>query len=168
MSAASVNSQSRLAGNVAVAGAIAIAASCLAYAQAPNNALSLLNTRGIAFGAFAASTGGTVTVSPVGVRSAAGAVVLISAGDGEAAQFTISGDPEFAYSISLPSDGSVALSDGKGHSMDINGFTSHPALSGQLNAGGSQALAIGATLHVGSKQPAGNYSGSFFITVNYD
>jgi hypothetical protein len=128
----------------------------------------LLNTRGIGFGSFAAGTGGAVLISPVGARSATGGVVLISASEGAAAQFTISGDPDFTYSISLPSDGTVALIDGAGHSMEVSGFTSYPSLSGQLSSGGSQALAIGASLNVGANQPAGNYSGSFLITVNYE
>lgn len=162
------NLKLRPLGNFVAACTIALTACALSYADAPVSALSLLNTRDIAFGSFAAGTGGTVVISPAGSRSASGGVVLFSAGDGTAAQFTISGDPEFIYSISLPSDGTVSLSDGNGHSMDINGFTSQPALSGHLSAGGSQVLAIGATLHVGSNQPAGNYAGDFPITVNYE
>jgi hypothetical protein len=142
--------------------------SCIAYAQTPVNAISLLNTRGIAFGAFAAGTGGSVVISPEGSRSATGDVVLISASDGAAAQFTISGDADFAYSIDLPSDGTVELSDSAGHSMTINGFTSSPPLFGQLSSLGSQELAVGATLNVGANQPAGNYSGTFLVTVNYE
>jgi hypothetical protein len=151
-----------------LSGALLLAGSCVAYAQGAQSPLSLLNTRGIAFGSFAAGTGGAVVISPAGSRSATGGVVLISASDGAAAQFTISGDPDFVYSITLPTDGTVALTDGAGHSMEVTGFTSHPALSGQLSSGGSQALAIGASLNVGANQPAGNYSGGFLITVNYD
>lgn len=161
-------SLTRFRNGFAVAGAMALVASCVVYAQGAENALSLLNTRGIAFGAFAAGTGGGVVISPAGSRSATGGVVLIAISEGEAAQFTISGDPDFTYSISLPSDGTVALDDGAGHSMEITGFTSHPALTGQLSGGGSQALAIGATLNVGAHQPAGNYAGDFPVTVNYE
>lgn len=152
----------------AAAGALALAAGCVAYAQGAEGTLSLLNTRGIAFGAFAAGTGGAVVISPAGIRSATGGVVLIAASDGAPAQFTISGDPDFMYSITLPTDGTVALVDGAGHSMEVDAFTSEPALSGQLSAGGSQALTIGATLNVGANQPAGNYSGDFLVTVNYE
>lgn len=152
------------------AGALALALSCLASAdhQTPLAALSMSSTQSIAFGAFAAGSGGSVIVSPTGARSSTGGVVLISASDGAPAQFTVSGDPSFTYSITLPSDGTVTLANGLGHSMEVGSFTSSPSLAGQLNLSGSQQLAVGATLHVSSSQPAGNYSSSFPVTVNYD
>lgn len=152
------------------AGALALAVSCIAYAdhQIPVTALFLSNTRGLEFGAFAAGSGGSVVIAPAGTRSATGDVVLISSNTGAAAQFSISGDVDFTYSITLPADGTVTLSDGAGHSMNVNSFTSSPLLTGQLNPAGSQQLAVGATLNVGSNQPAGGYSGGFIVTVNYD
>lgn len=170
MSAAKGRLTGMFRGRFAAVGALALVASCIAFAnqQTPVSALSLSNTRAIGFGAFAAGTGGSVVISPVGGRSASGGVVLISASDGAPGQFTISGDPDFTYSISLPSDGTVELTDGAGHRMTVNGFTSSPSLSGQLNFAGTQELAIGATLNVGANQPAGNYSGGFLVTVNYD
>lgn len=151
-------------------GVLAVAVSCIAYAdhQSPVSALSVSNTQGIAFGAFAAGAGGSVVIAPAGTRSATGGVVLISSNTGAAAQFTVSGDPAFTYAITLPADGTVSLSDGAGHSMSVNSFTSSPAVTGQLSAGGSQQLSVGATLNVGNNQAAAGYSGSFIVTVDYN
>jgi hypothetical protein len=164
MSATHQNSAANLRRRLGVAGLVALVFSCAAYA----GALSLSNTQGIAFGAFAAGSGGSVVITPAGTRSATGGVVLISSSTGAAAQFTVSGDPDFTYGITLPADGTVTLSGGVGHSMNVTGFTSNPALSGQLSGGGSQQLSVGATLNVGNNQPAGGYSGSFMVIVDYE
>lgn len=149
----------------ALLGASAVAPS--SWAVLP---IGIVNTQALAFGSFAAGSGGSVTVSPAGVRSAGGGVVLLSAGAGAAAQFSVTGDPNLTYSITLPANGVVSLTSG-GNSMAINNFTSNPvatsASTGLLSAGGSQTLSVGATLSVGSNQPSGNYSGSFDVIVNY-
>jgi hypothetical protein len=49
----------------------------------------------------------------------------------------------------------------------LSNFSSSPSV-GQLSAGGTQTLAVGATLTVGSSQATGSYSGSFDVTVNYN
>ena len=50
--------------------------------------------------------------------------------------------------------------------MALNNFISSPP-TGLLSGGGSQLIQVGATLIVGSGQPAGNYVGTFTVTVNY-
>lgn len=144
--------------------ALALVASCIAHAAA----ISLGNTQALAFGAFVAGAGGSVVIAPSGARSASGGVVLVSSNAGAAAQFTVSGDPNFTYAITLPANGTVTLGDGAGHSMSVSNFTSSPSLTGQLSGGGSQQLSVGATLNVGNNQPTGAYSGSFIVTVNYN
>lgn len=129
--------------------------------------IAISNTQGLAFGKFVAGAAGTVTVSPAGVRSGSGGVVLVPSGAGAAAQFAVSGDANVAYAISLPADGTVSLASGA-NSMAVNTFTSSPSLTGTLGAGGGQALSVGATLSVGSNQAIGSYSGAFDVTVNYN
>lgn len=133
-------------------------------------AITIVNTQALAFGSFSAGSGGGVTVSPGGMRSAGGGVVLLSSGAGTAAQFSVTGDPSVTYSITLPANGGVSLTSGA-NSMALNNFTSTPSAStpstGLLSAGGSQTLSVGATLSVGSNQASGSYSGSFDVTVNY-
>lgn len=126
-------------------------------------------TRPLAFGKFVAQGGGSVTVQPSGARMATGGVLLIASGAGTSASFTVSdSDPANAdksFIISLPPDGSVTLSGSSG-SMAVNVFTSQPAETGTLVAG-SQTVQVGATLTVNANQPAGNYSGSFPVIINY-
>lgn len=130
-------------------------------------AIAIVNTQALAFGSFAAGSGGSVTVSSGGIRSAGGGVVLLSSGAGAAAQFSVTGDPNVSYAISLPADGTVSLASGA-NSMAVNTFTSSPSLTGTLGAGGGQTLSVGATLSVGSNQAIGSYSGAFDVTVNYN
>lgn len=130
--------------------------------------IGIVNNRGLSFGKFAAAFGGAVTISPSGARSASGGVVLLSSGSGAAAQFTVSGDPNLTYDITLPANGSVALTAGPGQSMAVRDFTSSPSVTGQLGAGGSQTLNVGATLDVSSGQAPASYTGSFDVLVNYN
>lgn len=139
-------------------------------AVAPVGAQSIVSTGDLSFGSFAAisgGAGGTIVVAPNGSRSApSGGVMLIANATSSAATFTVTGTPGAAYSISLPVDSTVSLTDGNGHSMAINGFASNPSATGTLFAG-TQVLSVGATLSFGSNQVPGNYSGDFNVTVNY-
>lgn len=130
-------------------------------------AIAISNTQGLVFGRFVGGSGGDVTVSPAGGRSASGGVVLVPSGPGTAAQFIVSGDANLSYAISLPGNGVVVLASGA-NSMAVNNFTSSPSPTGTLGAGGSQTLSVGATLSVGSNQASGSYSGTFDVTVNYN
>ncbi|MDM4764966.1 DUF4402 domain-containing protein [Pelomonas sp. SE-A7] len=121
----------------------------------------------LSFGSFTAGGGGTVSVSAAGLRSKTGAVLLVSQGAvASAASFTVVGTSNANVVISLPLDGTVQLSDG-GNTMALNGFVSSPGPVGTLSGGGTLNLAVGATLTVGNLQPAGSYSGSFAVTINY-
>lgn len=140
----------------------AVAPACWAV-----NPIAIVNTQALAFGSFAAGSGGSVTVSAGGARSAGGGVVLLSAGAGAVASFSVTGDPNLTYAITLPANGVAALTSGA-NSMALTAFTSSPTSTGVLSAGGSQTLSVGATLGVSSNQAAGNYSGSFNVIVNYN
>jgi len=111
-----------------------------------------------------AGTGGSVTITPAGVRNASGGIVLIASGPGSAARFTVSGNAT-TYSIALPGTG--ALTGPGGKSMAIGTFTSTPSGIGTL-AGGNQIVTVGATLTVTSQQAPGSYSGAFIIQVDYN
>jgi hypothetical protein len=143
-------------------------ASLLAFGATGAEAQSIVNGSGLSFGAFLAGSGGSVAVGTSNNRSKSGGVFLLSQGGSAAsAQFTVSGTPGAAYAISLPANGTVALT-GPGADMALNGFVSSPSPGGTLSGGGSQMLSIGATLSVGSNQTPGSYSGSFNVTVTYE
>jgi len=140
----------------------------LLLACAAASAQTLNNNAALSFGAFTAGSGGTITVAPGGARMKTGSVILVNqAGTASAAQFTISGTPSAVFTISLPVDGTVFLSDGGSGSMALNGFASSPSVTGVLSGGGTQTINVGATLSVGNVQTTGSYSGAFNVTVNY-
>lgn len=140
----------------------------LLLAGATAQGQTLGNTAALSFGSFTAGAGGTITVNTAGARVKTGSVILVSqGGSASAAQFTITGTASAAFSITLPTDGTVFLSDGGSGSMALNSFTSNPSGSGVLSGGGTQQISVGATLTVGSQQTSGSYSGSFNVTVNY-
>jgi hypothetical protein len=129
--------------------------------------LSIISVNGgtLAFGQIVPLSGGTVTVSPEGMRTSSGGVQVIQASSVSAAQFQVGGAAGRSFSIFLPS--SITISNGK-DSMTVDDFTSNPSSSSVLDSIGKRDLSIGATLHVKQNQSDGNYSGSFTVTVAYN
>jgi hypothetical protein len=137
----------------------------------------LSTTRSLDFGRFVAGSGGTIILSPSGLRSRTGGVVLLNSPNAGQAAFNASRstlDPgrttpgattsATAVIISVPTNGATHLSSGA-NSMAVGDFVTPDA---QLAVGnGGATLAVGATLVVAPNQPPGNYSGSFSIIVNH-
>ena len=145
----------------------ALGLSCLREAQAQQVVLS--NARNLDFGRFVAGSGGTVVLSPTGVRSRTGGVILLTSPATGQAMFNVgkssNGAGNKAVIISLPSNGSTRLSSGA-NSMAVNTFVNNPASLATVPNGGT-TLGVGATLVVAPNQPPGNYTGSFSLTVNF-
>lgn len=131
-------------------------------------AVSVAVTQALGFGRFVAGSGGTVTLSTAGARTASGGVALLSSGTGSAAQFTVSGEANMAYSLTLPSNGAVNLKNPSNQVMALNNFTSNPSGTGQLSGAGKQPVTVGATLSVGGSQAPGAYTGTFDLIVDYN
>lgn len=131
----------------------------------------LSNTRGMNFGSFAASSGGSIVLNAAtGARSKTGTVILLNSPAAAQATYNISksksGTVSRTVSISLPANNTVQLSSGAS-TMFVNNFVASPATISSVPNGG-MALSVGATLFVGPGQPAGNYTGAYAITVNYN
>ena len=133
--------------------------------------ITLTKTVDMNFGniAVAASTGGTVILSTSGSRTTGGSggvTLPATTGAVTAASFTVAGASGYSYAITLPS--SCTISDGSGHTMTVNSFTSNPSSIGTLT-GGSSTLNVGATLNVSAAQTANTYTNStgVSVTVNY-
>ena len=121
--------------------------------------------------AVSATTAGTAIMDPTGARTAGGAggvTFPATTGVVSPASFTVLGQPGYSYAISLPS--SCMLTDGATNTMLVNNFISDPAVSGALDATGSQVLRVSATLNVAAGQAPGNYQnlGGVPVTVNYN
>ncbi|WP_246496580.1 DUF4402 domain-containing protein [Chitinophaga varians] len=119
--------------------------------------------------AVQSTAGGTVVLSPAGVRTVTGGATLPSTATGTvtAASFTVTGTGNYTYSITLPST-ALTITSGS-NTMTVTNFVSNPSGVGQLSSG-TQTLTVGATLNVSAAQPAGTYvSGTpFDVTVNYN
>lgn len=121
----------------------------------------------------ASFAGGTVTLDPsvAATRTASGGGGLslpAISGTVSAAKFTVSGQANFTYAITLPS--SAALS-GPGAPMLASAFTSSITGGiGTLDGAGTQVFYVGADLDVAAAQAPGVYttSGAFLIGVNYN
>jgi Domain of unknown function (DUF4402) len=164
---------------LALAAIALIAFSSSSFAQASATAtatativtpISIIEAVNMNFGnvAVQTGTGGTVVMTPAGVRSATGGVTLpVVTGVVAAASFTVNGQGAFTYAITLPA-AATTLTSGA-NTMTATTFTSNPTPTGTLTAG-TQTLNVGATLNVAAAQPAGVYvSGTpFTVTVNYN
>jgi len=129
--------------------------------------IAISNSTGLVFGKYSAGSGGTVVMSTAGSRSATGGVVLLSGTAGNAAAFSVTGDGNATYTITLPATATVTHTDTV-TTMSIGTFTSNPSATGTLAAGGTQTVNVGATLTVGNAQTAGSYSGSYSVSVEYN
>jgi hypothetical protein len=132
--------------------------------------ISISKTADMNFGniAVSASAGGTVVLAPAGTRSTTGSVSLpATTGSPAAAAFTVTGQGNYTYAITLPS--TATLTDGASHNMTAGTFTSNPSSTGTLSSG-TQNITVGATLTVAAAQTPGTYATSspFTVTVNYN
>ena len=133
--------------------------------------IAIVKSADLSFGNVAvhSTNAGTVALSTGGGRTAGGGVTLpATTGTVTAAEFEVTGAPNYTYSISLPS--SVTLDDNNAHTMTVNTFVSNPATTGTLDGSGEQTISVGATLQVAGGQAPGTYESDtdFQVTVNYN
>lgn len=115
----------------------------------------------------AGAISGTVILTPGGIRSSTGGVNLSLTGTSNPATFSIAGNPNATYAITLPA--SVIIADaGSANTMTVDNFASLPDATGQLSATGQQTLAVGGTLNVPANQSMGSYSGVLNLTIVYN
>jgi hypothetical protein len=109
-------------------------------------------------------------LSTSGSRTASGGVFLPSfTGTVTAAQFTVSGEPNYTYAITLPADFTLYESGVGPASILVNAFSSTPYATGTLTAG-TETVLVGATLNAGASQAAGSYTNAagLEVIVNYN
>ncbi|MCG6188898.1 DUF4402 domain-containing protein [Maribellus maritimus] len=120
--------------------------------------------------AVQSTNGGTVILStdPEQDREATGGVTLpVSTGIVSPASFTVTGDGERTFSISLPTT-SIVLTSGE-NEMTLGSFESSPSGSSSLSSG-TKTVTVGGVLQVNAQQPAGVYTNAngLEVTVNYN
>lgn len=116
-------------------------------------------------------TGSTASVVRIAPQNSARSIVsgparLVSSGSTPVAgSFTVTGKASTPVTITLPS--TTTLSSPLSN-MNVTNFTQYPAGATQtLDGTGSLTLYVGADLGIVANQPAGAYSGSYNITINY-
>ena len=134
--------------------------------HAANKTANVTTARNLSYGRFAANTGGTIIMSTAGVRSKTGGVILMAGGTITSASFNLgesgTGKSLSFTTITLPT--SAVMTSGA-NSMTVRNFVSDPANT--VLGTGRTVVLVGATLTVAPNQAAGNYSGNFTVTVNY-
>ncbi|MES2016895.1 MAG: DUF4402 domain-containing protein [Pseudomonadota bacterium] len=127
-------------------------------------ARNISTSANMAFGRFAAGSGGAVTLAVNGARSRSGGVILFSSA-ASAAAFSFSGNDNRITILTLPANGAVSLVSGA-NQMPLTAFTSSLPAGGLL-ASGVKAATVGATLQVAPSQAPGNYTGAFQAILEF-
>lgn len=117
----------------------------------------------LSFGTFTAGAGGTVVVTQAGAGSATGDVVLLTGSTESADEFTVAGDANRSFSITV-NDDVITHTNG----TDTMAFTTDAATSGTLDASGADSFTVGGTLTVGANQEPGDYAGTYLVEVAYN
>lgn len=130
--------------------------------------LKVTQTRSLNFGGIAVSGGNSVVEisATSGLRtvvSGASGVQLGSGRPGNLGEFTVTGQPNTAITVSFPS--SITLT-GPGTAMTVNNFTAD-STTPTLDNMGNLSLKVGARLNVGTNQAPGTYNGTYTLTVSY-
>jgi len=116
------------------------------------------------------ATPGTVVITTEGDRSFTGGALSFANSNGNptAAQFTVSGETNATYSITLTNT-SFVVKNGNDVEMTVNNIVTTPTPAGLLT-GGTQLIKVGATLNVDANQAPGMYSSAnaLEITVAYN
>ena len=134
--------------------------------EKPPHPLKVTTLQDISFGSvIQGNSGGTVIMSPSGVRSRTGDIILPTLGSqGYQAIFEVKAEPGSLITIIF---GNAALSNGA-YSMNLVLGPSDPVspFINTLQPDGKTDVRLGGTLTVGNAlaNPAGNYSGSFTVT----
>jgi len=143
-------------------------------ASAPSKArvitpISLVNTdgQGLDFGVIAIGTSNsTVVVSAtqtVVANVASGNAAVITSTPQKAAKFTVSGEAEKTYTITIPDNMSVLFG---ANSLTVDNFSCSNGAGGTI--GTDDLFYVGAVLSVPSTATPGPYQGSFSVTVAYN
>ncbi|WP_198024147.1 DUF4402 domain-containing protein [Sphingorhabdus lutea] len=132
------------------------------------NPISVTAANDISFGTFVANTAsvGYVTIEPENIRSQCS--VASCTGLFSPSTFNVTGEPGQAVNVSHIGDSlnpvTFQLTDGT--NIITFGLILHtPVLT--LDAAGAGSFNIGARLRIPANTPAGNYSGNYWVQVEY-
>ena len=140
--------------------------------------LTLVKTGDLDFGRMlSGTTGGTVTINPsTNARTTTGGVTPVGGG---AQRATFQGAARVGLIVTITGSNTATLARAGGGATPLNATLTRTFGSGvnvvtlplvgtvTVVAAGVQTYYVGGTLTVPANQPAGDYSGTFTLTVNY-
>jgi hypothetical protein len=168
-----------------VIGASALAAAHAAQAQSPASAtatgaatviqpIALVKNTDLAFGSLVRPSLGsnTVTIDPTsGARtiSGTGDASLAANQTVSRATYSVAGEGGSTFSVTVPSSFTMTRSGGSETlPVSLNATALAGALSGSIGSTGSANFSIGGSLPLSSTTVAGDYVGTFDVTVGYN
>jgi hypothetical protein len=130
--------------------------------------LSLVKTEDLRFGSIlAGASAGSVTISQTsGARSSAGGAIPIAADPFGPAQFTAAGVLNVLAIISVDSSTTISRIGG-GATMNVSDLAANQSGLTVFPANGILPINVGGRLSVSANQMAGDYAGTFTLTVIY-
>ena len=158
---------------LAASALLAVAAASSAMADSVNGAsatgtagvtiftpITVTQTQGLDFGAITSGASGTVAIAQAnGARTVSGGVGAIAVNVGKAGAFAVNGQSNAAINV-------VVGANITGFAGGITGTTLASGLPVVL-AGTSATFNVGGSLNVPANTPAGAYTGSYTVAVNY-
>lgn len=124
------------------------------------NSITIIQTQSLDFGAVTSGSAGIVQIdATTGSRKVSGGVGAVAEATGQSGAFLVTGTPNAAINIVV--GGPIT-----GFGGGITGFTQVATLPTVLN-GKTASFPIGGILNIPAKTAAGQYSGTYTVTVNY-
>lgn len=84
----------------------------------------------------------------------------------KAGEFKVTGEANATYTISLPTN-PITIEDGSNNNMSVDNFTHNLTTTPTLDNNGEQVFKVGAQITINAGQAAGNYTGTYTVTVDY-
>lgn len=106
------------------------------------------------------ATGGTLTLD-IGGGLTPSIDIDTAGGTVQVGSYNVTGENGKVYTISFPGPGTLASG---GNTMTVSGFTDSAGGTGTVPS----SFDVGGTLNVAPNQPAGIYTGTYEIMVNYE
>lgn len=134
--------------------------------------ITITKTVDMNFGNLVSTVAGGAIVLPTSGARTGDAAILLGTQNGTvtAASFTVTGETDFTYAITLPAAPfDVSNTDTTPATMAVGTFVSLPSATGTLTAG-TQTLLVGATITLGAAQASGAYTNAagLAVTVYYN
>ncbi|MCB2051660.1 MAG: DUF4402 domain-containing protein [Novosphingobium sp.] len=127
-------------------------------------ALTLTADTALDFGQIAVNGAGTATLNPT-TSNVTCTANLICVGTPAAADFTVTGTTDATVGVTLPTT-TVTLNGPNGDTISLASFTTDS--STVTLTGGSGGFSVGGQLTIANGISAGNYSGTFNVSVEYN